>query len=138
MCNYAVKKLPSLLRFVPGRYKLNKCEKAIIENGGTLNSFPDCYKNQEKSNETVDNYPHVLEFVSDCLMTQETCDKVVNTHSSAMQLVPDCYMTQEMCDTVANTHSSAIQFFSEYYKNQKLCNKSSNNSFLACFYKICS
>ena len=114
MCNHAVKNLLSLLRYVPGRYELNKCEKAIIENGGTLNYFPDFYKNQKMSSETVDNYPHVWEFVSDCLMTQETCDKVVNTHSSAMQLVPDCYMTQGMYDSVANTHSSAMQFVSEY------------------------
>ena len=39
------------------------CDKAILENGGILNSVPDCYKNQEICNKEVDNYPHVLEFV---------------------------------------------------------------------------
>ena len=35
------------LRYVPGQYKSQQmCDKAFIENGGTLGSFPDCYKNQ--------------------------------------------------------------------------------------------
>ena len=42
------------------------CDKAILENGGTLKSVPDCYKNQEMCNKAVDNYPHVLEFVPKC------------------------------------------------------------------------
>ena len=36
------------------------CDKAIIENCGTLKSVPDCYKNQEMCNKAVDNYPHAL------------------------------------------------------------------------------
>ena len=47
------------------------CNKAILENGGTLRSVPDCYKNQEMCNKTVDNYPHALENVPECLMTQK-------------------------------------------------------------------
>ena len=40
MCKYAVKKLPSLIRYVPGRCKMQQmCDKAILENGGTLKSF---------------------------------------------------------------------------------------------------
>ena len=38
-------------------------DKAILENGGTLKSVPDCYKNQEMCNKAVDNYPHALELV---------------------------------------------------------------------------
>ena len=52
------------------------CEKAILENGGTLKSVPDCYKNQEMCNKAVDNYPHALEFVPYCYMAQEMCDKL--------------------------------------------------------------
>ena len=32
------------------------CDKAILENGGTLKFVPDCYKNQEMCNKAVDNY----------------------------------------------------------------------------------
>ena len=45
------------------------CGKAILENGGTLESAPDCQKNQEMYDKAVDNYPHPLKFVSDCYMT---------------------------------------------------------------------
>ena len=47
------------------------CDKAILENGGTLKSIHDCYRNQEISNEALDNYPHALEFVSGCYKTQK-------------------------------------------------------------------
>ena len=40
MCKYAVKKLPFLIRYVPGRCKTQQmCDKAILENGGTLKPF---------------------------------------------------------------------------------------------------
>ena len=39
------------------------CNKAILENGRTLMSLPECYKNQEMCNKAVDNCPHALEFV---------------------------------------------------------------------------
>ena len=38
-------------------------------------SVRDCNNNQEKCNEAVDNYPHVLEFVPKCYKTQKMCDK---------------------------------------------------------------
>ena len=42
MCQHAVKKLPYLLRYVPDQCKTQQmCEKAILENGGTLKSVPD-------------------------------------------------------------------------------------------------
>ena len=31
------------------------CDKAILENSGTLKSVTGCYKNQEKCNKAVDN-----------------------------------------------------------------------------------
>ena len=53
MCKYVVKKLPSVLRYVPDQYKTQQvCDKSILENGGTLKSIPDCYKNQEICNNT--------------------------------------------------------------------------------------
>ena len=46
------------------------CNKAILENGGTLKSVPDCYKNHEMCNKEVDNYSHALEFVFECYKSQ--------------------------------------------------------------------
>ena len=45
------------------------CDKAILENGGTLKSVPDCYKNQEMCKKATGNYSHALEFIPDCHMT---------------------------------------------------------------------
>ena len=68
MFKHAVKKLPYLLRCVPDQYKTHQmCDKAIVENGGTLKSVPDCNKNQEMCNKAVNNYPHALEYFPECL-----------------------------------------------------------------------
>ena len=41
MCNYAVKKLPYLLGYVPNQCKTKTiCNRAILKNGGTLESVP--------------------------------------------------------------------------------------------------
>ena len=38
----------NLLRYVLDRYKTQQmCDNAILENGGTLNSVTDCYKNKK-------------------------------------------------------------------------------------------
>ena len=50
------------------------CDKAILENGGTLESVPDCYKNQQMYDKTVDNYPHALKVVPYCYTTQKMYD----------------------------------------------------------------
>ena len=43
MCKYTVKKLTYLLRYVPDQYKTQQMhDKAILENGGTINSIPNC------------------------------------------------------------------------------------------------
>ena len=51
------------------------CDKAILENGGMLESFTDCHKNQQMCDKAVDNYPHVLKFVTDCYIIQKMCDE---------------------------------------------------------------
>ena len=48
------------------------CDKATLENGGTLKSVPECYKNQEVCNKAVDNYPHALKSILECCKTQKT------------------------------------------------------------------
>ena len=47
------------------------CDKAILENGGTLESISGCYKNHKMCDKAVDNYPLALKFVTDCYMTQK-------------------------------------------------------------------
>ena len=39
------------------------CDEAILENGGTVESVHDCYKNQQMCDKAVDNYPNPLKFV---------------------------------------------------------------------------
>ena len=46
------------------------CDKAILENGGTLKSVSDCQKNQKMCNKVVDNYSHALEFLLQCYKTK--------------------------------------------------------------------
>ena len=42
-CKHAVTKLPFVISYVPDQYKTQQiCDKAILENGGTLESLPDC------------------------------------------------------------------------------------------------
>ena len=64
------------------------CNKAILENSGTLNFVFDSSK-QKMCNQTVDNYAHALEFVPDCYKTQKLCNKPVDTYPSGIQFVPD-------------------------------------------------
>ena len=42
------------------------CDKAILENDGTLKSVADDYKNQEACNKAVYNYSYALKFIPEC------------------------------------------------------------------------
>ena len=91
-----LKKLPYLLRYVPDQYETNQiCEKAILENDGTLKSVPDCYKNREMCNKSINNYPHPLEYVLECFMTQKMRDKAVHTYPSTIKFVPECFILKK-------------------------------------------
>ena len=52
------------------------CDKANLENGGTLKSVPDRCKNQKMCNKAIDNYPHALEFVPEGYETQKCVTKL--------------------------------------------------------------
>ena len=77
------------------------CDKAILENGGTLKSRNQEIKNQEMCNK-VANYPHTLQFVPESYKTQKMWDKAVSTYPSTIKFVPECIMIQEMCDKSVN------------------------------------
>ena len=45
MSKHVVKKLPYLWRYLPDQYTTQRIgDKAILENGRTLKSVPECYK----------------------------------------------------------------------------------------------
>ena len=70
------------------------CDKAILENGGTLESISGCYKNHKMCDKAVDNYPLALKFVTDCYMTQKKMrHKAVSTDPFTIILFPGCYKT---------------------------------------------
>ena len=74
------------------------CDKSILENGGTLNSVIDCYKNQEMcKKQFLITYAN-----SECYKTEEMCDKAVNTYPSTTKLVPECFITQEIYNKAVN------------------------------------
>ena len=45
------------------------CDKAILENAGTLKYVPGCFRNQEMCSKAVENYSHTSEFVPECYKT---------------------------------------------------------------------
>ena len=51
--------------------------KAILENAGTSKYVSDYYKNQEISNNAIEDYLHQLELVPQCYKTLKLCDKCV-------------------------------------------------------------
>ena len=53
------------------------CNRAILQNGGTLESDPNRYETQEMCNKAVHNYNHALEFVPDRFKTQEMWSKLL-------------------------------------------------------------
>ena len=109
MSKHVVKKLPYLWRYLPDQYATQRIgDKAILENGRTLKSVPDCYKNQEMRNKAVDNYPHGLKFALErewskvSKSEKKMCHEAVNTYPSVIQFIPECFMTQEMFDKAVN------------------------------------
>ena len=67
MCKDAVKKL--LYETQSDQFEVlyetdQMCDKGILENGGTLRFFPDCYNNQKMCCKAVNNYVSVFFRVS--------------------------------------------------------------------------
>ena len=89
MCKNTVKNLPFIIRYVSDWYK------DIFENGGTLQSVPNCYKNQQIcdiNQQILDNYLQVLKCVAKCYKAQKTCDEAVDKCPFVFDSVPDQYI----------------------------------------------
>ena len=97
------------------------CDKAILENGWTLKSVPDCYKNQWMGNKTVDNYLHALEFVPESWKTPKKCDKAVDTHPATIKFDRECYKTQEIRFRAVHRCFFVLEFIPDQYKTQEIC-----------------
>ena len=76
------------------------CDKAILENGGTLMFVPNRYRNQKNCSKVFDGYAHALGFVPDYYKTQKVCNKAVNTF--AIQFLPDQNKTHKVCVKAVN------------------------------------
>ena len=101
------------------------CDKAILENSGTLESVPDRYKTQEMCNKAFDNYAHALKFVYDCYKIQKMCNKVVNTYPSTTRFALEYSKTRKMCDKAVNACCLFFVFHSvtDQYKTQEMFDK---------------
>ena len=95
-------------------------DKVVLENGGTLKSFSDCYKSHTKVFDK--NYPHVLEFVPECYKTQKMCDKVVDTNLSTIKYVRDQYKKQEMYNKIASDDAFKLKYCRDRCKTQEMSN----------------
>ena len=124
------------------------CNKAILENGGTLESVPDCYKNQEMCNKAVDNYPYTSKFVPNCYKTQKrvimlsilillqynlflnvirlkkcVIKQFIDVYFFVFDSIPDQYKTQEICDIVISLYPFLIVYCPDKNKTQKMCDE---------------
>ena len=70
------------------------CDQSSLENGGTLESVLDCYKNQEMRNKAVNRCFFVFNSIPVQYKTEEKCDRVVFEDLFSMRYVPDQYKTQ--------------------------------------------
>ena len=73
------------------------CDKAILENVGTVSTFFTTRKIKEMCYKYVLIYPDALEYVPECYQAQRMFDKAVDTFPSTIEFVPECYKTQELC-----------------------------------------
>ena len=65
------------------------CDKAILENGGTLKSVSNYYKNQERCNKAVGNYRMRQNLFLNAIRVKKMCDKAVHTYPSTLKVVPE-------------------------------------------------
>ena len=98
------------------------CIRAILENSGTLESYPNQYKTQELCNRPVNNYLFTTLFVVDWSKPQEMCIRAVST-CFVLYFVPDRYNIQEMCDKALNNYANALKSVFDLYKTKEMCNK---------------
>ena len=62
------------------------CDKATLENDGSVKTVHGCYKSQKIRNKAGNNYYHTLKFVSESFMTQKMCDKAFDNYPSTKNM----------------------------------------------------
>ena len=76
------------------------CDKAILENGGTLKSVFDCCKNQEMCNKAVDNYLHVDDNPHNIRDNQDKSNQLPPFSLSQRPSTPAFSRTQSRCNVI--------------------------------------
>ena len=120
MCKHAVKKSTYLLRYVPGWHKTQQmCNKAILENGATLKSVPDCYKMY--TNTAFNKYFLAFFYIPDWYKIQEMCAKIISQDPFLMGYVPDQYKIQQLRDeAVDDCLKIVLKFVSNCFFRSKI------------------
>ena len=94
------------------------CDKAILENGGTLKFVPHCY-------------PHALEFVPECYKTQEMGYKAVHRCFFVFDSISDQYKTQEIFDKVVSLYPFLKIYCSDKCKTQRMYDEAADHFLVA-------
>ena len=99
------------------------CDKAILENGGTLESVPGSYITQK----CVVQLSILIILQYDLFLIAETCDKAVNKCFLPFIYISDRYKTQEMWDRAIFRDIFIIAYYPDNYKNQRMCGEAVDN-----------
>ena len=95
------------------------CEGSIVEDPSILEFVPDKYKMQEMCKKAVEEDAHALEFVPDQYKTPEMCEKSVKEDPYALEFVPDHYKNKEMCEKEVDAHLPILEFDPDKCKTKK-------------------
>ena len=108
------------------------CNKIILENGGTLMSVLDFYKNQEMCDKAVDTHPFTIKYVPKCYKAQEMCYKAILRCFFLFDSIPDQYKAQEIREIVSCFFISFLIVYCPYkYITQKMSDKAVGDSLAA-------
>ena len=100
------------------------CNKAILENGRTLESVPDRYKTQEMCDKAVDNYADAFALIAIRLKICVIKPSIlILLQSFSNSFVPECHKTQEMCDRVIYEDPFMLIYCPIIYKTQNMCDE---------------
>ena len=98
-------------------------DKAILENGGTLESVPDCHKNHQMCEKAIDDYHHALRFASNCYIIQKCVTKlpILIILQYSLFLIA---IRLDKC-VIKQLINVSLHFFfvSDQYKTQEMCKR---------------
>ena len=97
MCDKAVDIYPSIIEYVPDRFKTQEmCDKAIDKCLFVFNSIPDQYKTQEMCDKIVSEDPFKLKYCQDRCKIREMCNKAFDEFLPALKIFPDWFVASKI------------------------------------------